>query len=241
MIKFDTNEQKVRYAIDSIQSGQDIQRVAKSLGYKNVKSLDMLMRREGYYKDRQLGNYVPKNAARDDGVRTTASLSGKAWEVMALYKEQPNNPKQIAQKAGFENMREMASYMKSKGYGWDADRENFVAEAEPGIPNPAAPEPHQSEEPEQESTVSLKYLLSRKDKLVELLESGTNGNLPRCMVPGVFLTKYVHMSNRLDRMVRDYSIEKNMAQRDVFDIALIDFFKKYGHGKEVDTRLADRN
>ena len=42
MTTFETNEQKVRYVIVSINSGTDIQKVAKSLGYKNVKSLDML-------------------------------------------------------------------------------------------------------------------------------------------------------------------------------------------------------
>ncbi|UTW68535.1 hypothetical protein KHA80_13110 [Anaerobacillus sp. HL2] len=41
------------------------------------------------------------------------------------------------------------------------------------------------------------------------------------------VTKSVHMSNQLDQMVRDYSSEKNIAQRDIFEIALVRFFLEF--------------
>ena len=41
-------EDKVRYVIDNITKGRDLDVIAIELGYKNYKSLDMFMRREGY-------------------------------------------------------------------------------------------------------------------------------------------------------------------------------------------------
>lgn len=43
------------------------------------------------------------------------------------------------------------------------------------------------------------------------------------------------MTNTLDQLVRDYSREKNISQRDVFTVALIDFFRRYGYEREVET------
>jgi hypothetical protein len=62
--------------------------------------------------------------------------------------------------------------------------------------------------------------------------------MPRYVVPGIFITKSVHMSNQIDQMVRDFSADKNISQRDIFEVALIEFFKKYGYDKEVEIMLA---
>jgi hypothetical protein len=36
----------------------------------------------------------------------------------------------------------------------------------------------------------------------------------------------VHMVNTLDQMAREFSKEKNISQRDLFEVALIEFFQK---------------
>lgn len=50
---------------------------------------------------------------------------------------------------------------------------------------------------------------------------------------GVFATKSVHMVSPLDMMVRDFSREKNVSQRDMFAAALLEFFRKYSCKREV--------
>ncbi len=45
------------------------------------------------------------------------------------------------------------------------------------------------------------------------------------------------MTNTLDQMVRDFSKEKNINQREIFEVALIEFFQKYGYAREVETLL----
>jgi hypothetical protein len=67
--------------------------------------------------------------------------------------------------------------------------------------------------------------------------SSEAGQIPRYALPGAFVTKSVHMTNTLDQMVRDYSKEKNINQREIFEVALIEFFQKYGFECEVEAML----
>jgi hypothetical protein len=41
------------------------------------------------------------------------------------------------------------------------------------------------------------------------------------------------MNHNFDLLARQFSEEKNISQRDIFEIALIDFFKKYGYHDKV--------
>ena len=62
-----------------------------------------------------------------------------------------------------------------------------------------------------------------------LIPQSDAGTIPRYALPGVVVTKSVHMVNPLDMMVRDFSREKNVPQRDIFAAALLEFFRKYGN------------
>ena len=179
MQKFSDNEQKARYVIDRIQSGLDADTVAREIGYKHERSLDVFMRREGYYKEKGLGNYVAKSVSREDGAPTKANPSGKALTVIALYKDRQLTPKEIAYELGFDGLKEMAKYMKSKGFAWDSQRNNYVPEKEDEPPELNVEEP--SDQLMQAGSVELhalndyllllQYLDSRKEKLVQLLDS----------------------------------------------------------------------
>ena len=73
-------------------------------------------------------------------------------------------------------------------------------------------------------------LQKNKEKLVDMLIPQSDaGTIPRYALPGVVVTKSVHMVNPLDMMVRDFSREKNVSQRDIFAAALLEFFRKYGN------------
>jgi hypothetical protein len=45
------------------------------------------------------------------------------------------------------------------------------------------------------------------------------------------------MVSTLDQLTRAYSQEKNITQREIFQVALIEFFKKYGYSREIDALL----
>lgn len=255
---FKNNVEKIKYVIESINDGKDPESIAKDLGYKNYKSLDMFMRREGYIKERRSGNYYPKNGhgiILEEDSSSNTSIPLKVMQIIKLFKENKLNPKQIANEMGFESPREMAIYMKSKGYIWDSQRNNYISEKKIEIEDNKEEidvDIFRTKEIEKESQIEaiendflkyidiIKYLDSRKERLIEIIESsfeGEAGKLPRYVIKGLFITKSIHMSSKLDQMVRDFSEEKNVSQKDIFEVALIDFFKKYGYHKEIQTLL----
>ena len=90
----------------------------------------------------------------------------------------------------------------------------------------------------------LDYLLEKEALLRELLDGKSaeeaGGSLPHYAVPGIFVTKSVHMTNQLDQMVRDFSKENNISQRELFEVALVEFFQKYGYRQELEILLGQK-
>lgn len=75
-------------------------------------------------------------------------------------------------------------------------------------------------------------------RLLNLLQPyGSGGQIPQYTIPGVAKTKTVQMIHSLDQMVTDFAKEKNMTQRDVFEVALIEFFKRFGYERQVEVLL----
>ena len=58
--------------------------------------------------------------------------------------------------------------------------------------------------------------------------------LKRYTINGLKIVKSVQMVNSLNQMVVEYSRVNNISQREIFEVALIEFFMKYGFKKEVE-------
>lgn len=63
--------------------------------------------------------------------------------------------------------------------------------------------------------------------------------MPRYQVKGMYGTKAMRMANVLDELARRYSMERNISQREMFEVALIEFFMKYGYRDEVEEFLME--
>jgi len=265
-VKRFTNAEKIQHVLKGLQARMDRDEIARELGYKHYRSLDMFMRRQGYTWDRWNNVYLSPEGrtqgmyARDDA----PPPPGRAGKVISLFSRGELDPREIAAKLGFEGHREMAAFMASKGFVWDSDAGNYVPEGGNGqtpaeTPKPeavgsgsqgiasssrAAPEEEilDDDQPSLERYLPLlRFLEENEEALRDLLagssSSPTEGSFPRYAIPGRFVTKSVHMSDQLDQMVRDFSEEKNIAQRHVFEIALVEFFRKYGYKREIDALL----
>lgn len=44
--------------------------------------------------------------------------------------------------------------------------------------------------------------------------------------------------NTIEQLVVDFSKEKNISQRELFEVALIEFFRRYGYEQEVERLLS---
>lgn len=184
----------------------------------------------------------------------TGKVSARVARVIELFDQEGADPKAIAKKLRFEDHRDLGRFMKLHGFVWSTERGNYVRErdetgAQAG--NPSAEKKTQRSSdgapPLQEFTTSqesleyylplLRFLSRHQERLQVLLQKGPvlpqPGAIPRYAVPGVLVTKSVHMSHDLDMMVRNFSKEKNISQREVFEVALVEFFQRYGYAHEV--------
>lgn len=255
-------DERVNEILRGMVEGKTRDELAKELGHKNYKTLDIYMRRKNFMWDRFKQAYVPIHTSTEkwdpskDLMKSTMEST-----ILSLFQKEGADAKTIAKRMGFQDHRELATYMRAKGYKWCSDTKNYVKEygkldeqerkyiesemkvmvssleeqEGPSITNRAGHTPSN----QLDQYLSLLELLERnRGRLIDLIVPGSeSGKVPRYAVPGVFVTKSVHMTNTLDQLVREYSKEKNISQRDIFAVALIEFFKRYGYEREISTLI----
>jgi len=167
----------------------------------------------------------------------------KAALIISLFTQEESDAKDIARQIGFDTHTELANYMKNKGYHWDSRQGNYIK-----IPEDEVQAVQLEESPAQISTdtsvtelmeniIPLLRKLQKPEQIIALADETLC--LPRYQLKGMYGTKAVRMANILDVLVRDYSIERNICQREIFEIALIEFFKKYGYRDKIVNYLFD--
>lgn len=242
-------DDKVKQILKMLDEGLSREEVAERFRYSTYRSMDSYMNRKNFVWDKRKGTYVPADSLKAQHDTVVNFPTDRVRRVVMELNKEDADPKEVALKVGFENHLEMASYMKSKGFEWSLEAGNYVpssqtpkddervatadtdATQEDSIPSPNG-------EFMQFAPI-LEWLASNKDGLQSLLDASVaSGQIPRYTLPGLFVTKSVHMTNTLDQMVRDFSKEKNVNQREIFEVALIEFFQKYGYEREVEMLLS---
>jgi len=259
-------DERVKEILRGLVEGKSREELAETFGHKNYKTLDIFMRRRNFTWNREKQTYIPNyQRLNKEDIEVEFNHSSKAATVISLFKKENADAKTIAKLMGFSDHREMATYMKAKGYRWSSEINNYVKER--GQINPmrtelsesispqypqASIEQHKIQPDSRKLTQSdiermerflplLEMLERNKDRLIDMIMPGAeSGKVPRYVVPGVYITKSVHMTNTLDQLVREYSKEWNISQRDIFTVALIEFFQRYGYQREVETLLGRR-
>jgi hypothetical protein len=160
-------------------------------------------------------------------------------QVFAMF-QQNLDAKEIAKSLDFADHRQMANYMKSRGYIWNSRKKNYELVSEESLSDSrkdtAQPNNISDIEISCEDSVMeiMTFLKAHKEALMEIFNTHSPiTQMPRYVVPGVYTTKSVYMNHNFDLLARQFSEEKNISQRNIFEIALIDFFKKYGYHDKV--------
>ncbi|MCM3625617.1 hypothetical protein M4D70_25960 [Brevibacillus borstelensis] len=243
-------DERVNEIIKGLTEGKNRDELAKEFGHMNYKSLDMYMRRRNFTWSAHKQTYVPKVDSIEEDFTIDSSKAGK---VIALLKKEDADARTVANRLGFSDHQEMAKYMQGKGYYWCGEEANYVKkfgqidEAESELDDDLEIDEKQvipdsgSEGDWNQFLPILKLLHKNKEKLLDLLVPSSNmGKIPRYVINGVAKTKTVQMIHSLDRLVVEFANEKNISQRDLFEVALIDFFRKYGYEQEVEQLLGNK-
>lgn len=245
-------DERVQEILTGLVEGKTRDELAIEFNHSNYKSLDIYMRRKGFTWDATIQNYVLKS---DEDASTNFTLdTSKASHIVQQLRHNVGNMKLVATQFGFANHKELASYMAGHGYVWDSEENNYVKRAQIVQQEVLVSQVdvEQDLDTALESIVEstndvhvpveylslLKMLKQNEAKLIDILKPyGSLGSIPRYTIPGIAKTKTVQMVHSLDQMVVDFARERNMSQRDVFEVALLEFFKNYGYQQQVEQLL----
>lgn len=216
---------------------------AEELGYKNYRSLDQYMRRKNFVFDQKQQQYIPAiNRARGLDKDPKSYAPTKVVSIITAFEEENADPKVIAKQAGFKDHREMAEYMKNKGYEWNAYKNNYLKAVGRVDEKEGPPELKETREdlPDDlaEYVPFIRFLYEKRDDIYQLLTGvKEDGKIPRYAVPGLVRTKAIYMSDMIARLAAEFSKEKNVTQREIMEAALIEYLQKYGFKREIDSLL----
>ena len=245
-------DERVNKILKELLQGKDREQIAQELEYSTYKSLDMYMRRKNFKWDRHKNTYVPEIEMEQDKIEIPSS--SKVAMILRAFEKEDANAKEIAKNMGFQDHVDLAEYMKGKGYVYSSEQDNYVKFTgeivDKYVDDDVNVDVDIDEYTDETSTPTplpdefgkymhiLKMLSENEDRLIDLLiPKEDSGRIPRFIVGGRCVTKSVHMSHKLDDVVRDFSATKGIAQKDIFAVALIEFFRRYGFEREVNTML----
>ena len=205
--------------------GKSREQLAKLYGHKSWKTVDMFMRRKNYVwnGDKQVYEIKAKRSKKDDADDDQAG-SKRVRQVLKSFKE-GKDAKKIAKELGFKNHLALAEFMKDKGYLWDHQESCYQFRGS-GIDEQEAGNVYSYDVDIEMEGQSQQFLDER-----ELL--GGNNNLPRYSLAGLRVAKTMQFSNNLNQLLLNFTADKNINQREFFEIAAIEMMKKYGYEAEV--------
>ena len=221
---------------------------AEELGYSTYKSMDQYMRRKNFRFDAEENQYVPRENKTHKLDRDPKSYAPtKVVSIITAFEEANPDPRLIAKKEGFRDHKEMAEYMTTKGYEWNAYKNNYVktiGKVEEKSADDVIEEVASVQKPSSdidEYIPFIRFLYEKRDDIYQLL-SGTveDGTIPRYVVPGLVRTKAIYMSDMIAKLTAEFSKEKNITQREIVEAALIEFLQKYGFKSEIETLLKNQ-
>ncbi|SKC57262.1 hypothetical protein SAMN02194393_01527 [Maledivibacter halophilus] len=248
------------FILQKLMEGISREELAKELDHKSYRTLDMYMRRRGYKWDNYKQIYILKSQSNIPSVHS--SSTSKVQRILSLFKADID-PKEVAKRVGLKDHRTMAAYMKSKGYIWSSEDQNYTLLKGPissgenqdsanSSQTTGENHEHNNKDYIEEKRIDassegnlskldrlnrlipmLEMIERNKDKLTQLLAINDGGTIPRYVVGGITITKSLCMSHSLSELVKEFSKEKNISQKEIFEVAIIEFLEKYGYENEI--------
>jgi hypothetical protein len=235
------DDPKIRQTLAMLAEGKTKEEIVKHFGNKSWATIDMYFRRRGFRWNGK--TFEPRGEGGTDAVEEARFVQTKAAQIVRQLSQKYADIRQVAIKNGFSTIEEMGEYMKSQGYVWNSDINNYEYDE-----NMAKKQRVQSkhtqgkasgkvEELPDEYRDLLAYLLDKKERLYELLEPQNSGTLPRYKFKGAKANKTLGLPTSLQTLLNDFSKEFNVTQRDIIEVALAEFFKKYGYEEQLNSVL----
>ncbi|NRD77314.1 hypothetical protein HPT25_07355 [Bacillus sp. BRMEA1] len=235
------NDPKISETLSMLERGISKEEITEHFGNKNWKTIDIYFRRKGF---RWNGHtFVPFEQKTTSAVEEARFIHTKAAQIVRQLSQSMADIRQVATRNGFHSVEEMGEYMKSQGYVWNHDANNYEydensAQKPASTPKKAAAVSSARAEGFDSYQSLLDYLLDKQERLYELLGAENNsGTIPRYKFKGQKANKTLGLPTSLQTLLNDFSKEYNVTQRDIIEVALAEFFKKYGYEEQLNSVL----
>lgn len=227
----------------ALAEGLSRKEIAKRYGHIDIRTIDNYMRSQGYCWHKPSESYR-KLRTTTNGFNSSIETKEKVIEIIECFSKGMES-KEIAKRFAFSNTRELATYMKKQGFEWNTEQLNYVpksitSEVEPILKTDTATTLETLNSVELDF---LQELLTYRDVLLPMLrvKKSLTPAFPFYQLQGITHSKSVQITTSLDELIRTFCREKKMSQKQVFEIALIEFLQKYGYEHELSTILQFNN
>ena len=222
------DDPKIQKTLELLESGKTKQEIADHFGH-GWSGVDMYFRRKGFRWDGK--TFVPQTEKKASAQEESKHLATKAGQVIRQLNQSEKNIRQIARRNGFDTVDELGEYMLGQGYRWNNEIENYE------YTEVAKVEKEKTSTMDDHHVELLQFLASNREKLEALLGETQDGTLPRYRFRGAKANKTLAFPTSLVTLLSDFSNEFNVTQRDVVEVALAEFFMKYGYAEQLDGAL----
>jgi len=227
--KDNINDEKMYLVQKLLNEGKPKFKVARAVGYNGVDGLDRYAKSMGY-----TWNVSTKNYELKDSTKTVENPSERIMKILSMV-EKGIDLSDIAKYFRMKGSEELAEYMKTKGYTWSVEKGNYIKKSIVFNENESNKDAFEGADAEYNNNDVdiIKLLQANRGKLIEILSYKSHKVIPRYLLKGMPVTKGFFISVEIDRLIKDFSREKNILQKDIIQTALIEFFQKYGFEQEV--------
>ncbi len=237
-------EDKEQFILNSLRKGKNREALAKILGYQSYRAIHNYMTRRGYIWDHEQHQYI----SPDHTTAPRVEIPAEVQRILDLI-ENGQTLKQVANTMGYANDRELGEVMIRKGWEWSPERKTYLPaqkplialdeETEPIEPLPVEETTWRKDPYSNLETNLLEYLVHINERLTRLedaahkVDSKNGRTLARRTIPGLNITKSVHMSSRLADLLVTFSKEMNISQKEIVENALLEYLENYGYENAI--------
>lgn len=117
------DDPKISDTLAMLAQGKSRDEIASHFGNKSWSNVDMYFRRRGFRWNGK--TYEPREEKTTAAAEDARYIQTKSAQVVRQLNQKYADIRQVAMKNGFSNVEALGEYMKSQGYVWNGEANNY--------------------------------------------------------------------------------------------------------------------